>query len=89
MELQADIKSGRIQANEKGNAPVRLKLNGLDYDQKGELLFSEVSVDEDTGAILLRAEFLTRIKHCIPACLCVLKLAKALSTQPLKYHKQP
>lgn len=57
MELKADIKSGRIQANEKGNAPVRLKLNGLDYDQKGELLFSEVSVDEDTGAILLRAEF--------------------------------
>ncbi|MCP1339496.1 efflux RND transporter periplasmic adaptor subunit [Idiomarina sp. M1R2S28] len=57
MKLQADIKSGRIQANEKGNATVRLKLNGLDYDQKGELLFSEVSVDEDTGAILLRAEF--------------------------------
>jgi len=57
MKLQADIKSGRIQANEKGNAPVRLKLNGLNYDQKGELLFSEVSVDEDTGAILLRAEF--------------------------------
>ncbi|NWO02724.1 MAG: efflux RND transporter periplasmic adaptor subunit [Idiomarinaceae bacterium] len=57
MELQADIKSGRIQANEKGNAPVRLKLNGLDYDQKGELLFSEVSVDQSTGAILLRAEF--------------------------------
>ncbi|MCK7458683.1 efflux RND transporter periplasmic adaptor subunit [Idiomarina aminovorans] len=57
MKLQADIKSGRIQANEKGNAPVRLKLNGLNYDQKGELLFSEVSVDQDTGAILLRAEF--------------------------------
>ncbi|MGM0428847.1 MAG: efflux RND transporter periplasmic adaptor subunit [Pseudomonadota bacterium] len=57
MKLQADIKSGRIQANDKGNAPVRLKLNGLDYDQKGELLFSEVSVDEDTGAILLRAVF--------------------------------
>lgn len=57
MKLQADIKSGRIQANEKGNALVRLKLNGLNYDQKGELLFSEVSVDEDTGAILLRAEF--------------------------------
>ena len=57
MKLQADIKSGRIQANKKGNAPVRLKLNGLNYDQKGELLFSEVSVDQDTGAILLRAEF--------------------------------
>lgn len=57
MKLKADIQSGRIQANEKGNAMVRLKLNGLDYDQKGELLFSEVSVEEDTGAILLRAVF--------------------------------
>ena len=57
MQLQADIQSGRIEANESGNAPVRLKLNGLDFDQQGELLFSEVSVEEDTGAILLRAVF--------------------------------
>ena len=34
-----------------------LSLNGLDYQTQGELLFSEVSVDQDTGAILLRAEF--------------------------------
>lgn len=57
MQLQADIQSGRIEANESGNAPVRLKLNGLDFNQQGELLFSEVSVEEDTGAILLRAVF--------------------------------
>lgn len=57
MQLQADIQSGRIEANASGNAPVRLKLNGLDFDQQGELLFSEVSVEEDTGAILLRAVF--------------------------------
>ncbi|RXS44340.1 efflux RND transporter periplasmic adaptor subunit [Idiomarina sp. 29L] len=57
MQLQADIQSGRIEANESGNAPVRLELNGLDFNQQGELLFSEVSVEEDTGAILLRAVF--------------------------------
>ncbi|MTJ01316.1 efflux RND transporter periplasmic adaptor subunit [Idiomarina piscisalsi] len=57
MQLQADIQSGRIEANESGNAPVRLELNGLDFNQRGELLFSEVSVEEDTGAILLRAVF--------------------------------
>ena len=57
LQLKADIESGRIQANPNGNAPVRLNLNGLDYDQEGELLFSEVTVDEDTGAILLRAKF--------------------------------
>ena len=55
--LKADIESGRIEANPDGNAPVRLNLNGLDYNHQGELLFSEVSVEEDTGAILLRAEF--------------------------------
>lgn len=55
--LKADIESGRIEANPDGNAPVRLNLNGLDYKHQGELLFSEVSVEEDTGAILLRAEF--------------------------------
>jgi membrane fusion protein (multidrug efflux system) len=57
LQLKADIAAGRIEANPNGNAPVRLKLNGLDYSEEGELLFSEVSVDEDTGAILLRAEF--------------------------------
>lgn len=57
LQLKSDIESGRIEANTDGNAPVRLNLNGLDYDQQGELLFSEVTVDENTGAILLRAEF--------------------------------
>ncbi|PYE35560.1 membrane fusion protein (multidrug efflux system) [Idiomarina fontislapidosi] len=57
LELKAEIESGRIEANQNGNAPVSLNLNGLDYETEGELLFSEVSVDQDTGAILLRAEF--------------------------------
>ena len=57
LELKAEMESGRIEANKNGNAPVSLSLNGLDYQTQGELLFSEVSVDQDTGAILLRAEF--------------------------------
>ncbi|MGM0481454.1 MAG: efflux RND transporter periplasmic adaptor subunit [Pseudomonadota bacterium] len=57
LQLKADVESGRIQANPQGNAPVSLNLNGLNYQQQGELLFSEVTVDEDTGSILLRAKF--------------------------------
>ncbi|WP_404402741.1 efflux RND transporter periplasmic adaptor subunit [Idiomarina seosinensis] len=57
LQLKADIESGRIQANPQGNAPVSLSLNGLSYQQQGELLFSEVTVDENTGSILLRAKF--------------------------------
>lgn len=57
LQLKSDIESGRIEANPKGNAPVKLNHDGLDYHQQGELLFSEVTVDENTGAILLRAEF--------------------------------
>lgn len=76
MKLQADIQSGRIQANENGNASVRLKLNGLDYDQQGELLFSEVSVDEDTGAILLRAEFPNPDKTLYPGMFARAKVSE-------------
>lgn len=66
LRLKADIEAGRIEADGDGNAPVSLKLNGLSYNQNGELLFSEVSVDEDTGAILLRAEFPNPDKDLYP-----------------------
>lgn len=55
-KLKNDIESGRIEASEEGNPPVVVTFeNGIDYDVKGELLFSDVSVDEGTGAIALRA----------------------------------
>src|SRR5690606_19866821 len=53
--LKRDIESGRIEANGDGNPPVELSIPGSDTSVTGELLFSEVSVDESTGSIALRA----------------------------------
>ncbi|EKE84719.1 efflux RND transporter periplasmic adaptor subunit [Idiomarina xiamenensis] len=58
LRLKQEIEKGRVQANKNGNAEVDLRLEaGLRYSHKGELLFSEVGVNETTGTILLRARF--------------------------------
>ncbi|MCE2594526.1 efflux RND transporter periplasmic adaptor subunit [Motilimonas cestriensis] len=56
LRLKAKLKQGQLQASE--NANVRLVLeDGSTYNQEGTLQFSEVSVDENTGSVTLRAEF--------------------------------
>ncbi len=56
LQLREDLASGRLKSAGTGQAEVRLKLeNGRDYPHAGKLQFSEVSVDESTGAVTLRA----------------------------------
>ncbi|QYJ86233.1 efflux RND transporter periplasmic adaptor subunit [Shewanella mesophila] len=56
LRLKAKLKQGALQATE--NADVALILeDGSQYPHSGTLRFSEVSVDENTGSVTLRAEF--------------------------------
>ncbi|WP_394202696.1 efflux RND transporter periplasmic adaptor subunit [Shewanella waksmanii] len=56
LRLKSKLKQGSLQAAE--NADVSLILeDGTQYDHIGSLQFSEVSVDENTGSVTLRAEF--------------------------------
>ncbi|WP_066765290.1 efflux RND transporter periplasmic adaptor subunit [Sphingobium sp. CCH11-B1] len=58
LTLREDFASGRLKAGGDGQAEVRLILeNGKSYPQPGRLKFSEVSVDQGTGAVTLRAQF--------------------------------
>lgn len=58
LQLREDLAGGRLKSAGKGQAEIRLKLeNGQDYPHAGRLQFSEVSVDESTGAVTLRAVF--------------------------------
>ncbi|WP_432734549.1 efflux RND transporter periplasmic adaptor subunit [Maridesulfovibrio sp. FT414] len=41
----------------KGKADVELSLENVDYTTKGKLLFSDVTVDQETGQVSLRCEF--------------------------------
>lgn len=58
LRLRDDLASGRIKNMADGQAEVLLTLeNGQRYEHTGRLQFSEVSVDQTTGAVTLRAEF--------------------------------
>lgn len=56
LQLRRQLMAGRING---GGAPtVRLKLeDGSEYEHVGELQFSEVNVNENTGSIVMRARF--------------------------------
>lgn len=56
LRLRRQLMSGRV--NGDAAPKVRLKLeDGSEYEHVGELQFSEVSVNENTGSIVMRASF--------------------------------
>jgi membrane fusion protein, multidrug efflux system len=58
LRLKRELASGQIRSVGDGKIPVKLLLeDGSAYDQDGTLQFSEVTVDQGTGAVTLRAIF--------------------------------
>ncbi|WP_296250416.1 efflux RND transporter periplasmic adaptor subunit [Pseudomonas sp. UBA4194] len=58
LKLRRDLDSGRLQKAGDNAATVKLSLeDGSEYAQDGKLEFSEVSVDQATGSVTLRAVF--------------------------------
>jgi membrane fusion protein, multidrug efflux system len=56
LRLEREAAAGLLKQNEAGQAQVRLWLeDGSDYSHPGTLQFSEVTVDEGTGSVTLRA----------------------------------
>jgi len=58
LQLQQGFADGTIKKNAQGEVPVGLQLeDGSMYNLKGALQFTEVTEDESTGTVLLRATF--------------------------------
>jgi membrane fusion protein (multidrug efflux system) len=58
IRLRREITSGQIKSIGDNEAPIALTLeDGSAYDQPGRLQFSEVTVDQGTGSVILRAVF--------------------------------
>ncbi|MCU1721144.1 efflux RND transporter periplasmic adaptor subunit [Pseudomonas sp. 5P_5.1_Bac1] len=58
LKLRRELESGKLQKVGENAAKVTLKLeDGSTYAQEGRLEFSEVSVDQTTGSVTLRAVF--------------------------------
>lgn len=58
LALRRDLDSGRLEKVGENAARATLRLeDGTEYEHEGKLEFSEVSVDEGTGSVTLRAVF--------------------------------
>ncbi len=58
LRLKRSLESGQLQRADSSHASVRLLLeDGTEYSETGTLQFTDVSVDETTGAVTLRAIF--------------------------------
>ncbi|WP_408585352.1 efflux RND transporter periplasmic adaptor subunit [Paraburkholderia bannensis] len=58
LRLRGELKSGQLHTTGAGDASVNLALeDGTVYARPGALKFSEVTVDEGTGSVTVRAEF--------------------------------
>jgi membrane fusion protein (multidrug efflux system) len=67
LRLRRELAAGRLKSDRPGEARVRLRLeDGSEYPQPGRLQFSEVSVDESTGAVTLRAVFPNPRRELLP-----------------------
>lgn len=78
MRLKKEIASGKLKA-ENGQVPVELILeDGTAYASKGVLRLSEVSVDEGTGTITVRAEFPNPNRDLLPGMFVRAKLPEGV-----------
>lgn len=56
LRLKSKLKAGKLTRSDDAKVELVLE-DGTQYEQIGTLKFSEVSVDENTGSVTLRAEF--------------------------------
>ncbi|MFH1034463.1 MAG: efflux RND transporter periplasmic adaptor subunit [Pseudomonadota bacterium] len=67
LKLKRQLASGQLKSAGKDKARVKLILeDGSDYPQEGVLQFSDVTVDQGTGAITLRAVFPNPQQELLP-----------------------
>lgn len=58
LRIQRDIASGKLKTDEAGHARVLLQYaDGTVYEHEGTLMFTDVTVNETTGSVNLRAVF--------------------------------
>ncbi|WP_024302857.1 efflux RND transporter periplasmic adaptor subunit [Pseudogulbenkiania sp. MAI-1] len=84
LRLRRAFESGELESVAPGQAKVRLVLeDGSEYPQTGKLLFSDVTVDQSTGMVTLRAEFPNPKHELLPGMYARARLAQAVDKQAL------
>ncbi len=88
LQLKSQMEAGTLKQSE-GKAAVRLLLdNGTEYGQSGTLEFSDVTVDETTGSITLRAIFPNPQHNLLPGMFVRARLDSGVNTNALLVPQQ-
>lgn len=87
--LRRDLESGRLQQAGDNAAKARLILSdGSEYPHDGTLEVSEVSVDEGTGSVTIRAKFPNPEKDLLPGMFVHARLPAGVREQALLVPQQ-
>jgi membrane fusion protein (multidrug efflux system) len=89
MRLQRELANGQLQNADANQATVKLVFDdGTEYAQPGKLLFSEVTVDQGTGSVTLRAVFPNPQRQLLPGMFVHARLVEGVSEQALLVPQQ-
>ena len=89
LKLQEAMRNGQLQGAGQGQAKVTLETeDGHAYPQSGKLLFSDLTVDPNTGSVTLRAEFPNPDHSLLPGMYVRAKLEQAVNASALTVPQQ-
>jgi membrane fusion protein (multidrug efflux system) len=89
LQLRRAMASGQLQQVGKGEAKVTLVTeDGQVYPHAGKLLFSDMTVDQSTGAITLRAEVPNPDRFLLPGMYVRARVEQAVNEQAITVPQQ-
>lgn len=89
LRLQRALINGRLKSSGKDQAHVSLVTeDGQAYPETGRLLFSDLAVDESSGAITLRAKFPNPERMLLPGMYVRARLEQGVSDQAITVPQQ-
>lgn len=84
LKLQDEFAAGRLKRNGDQQAEVKLILdNGTEYSHPGRIKLSEVTVDESTDSVIIRAEFPNPDGRLLPGMFVRAKLQEGVNENAL------
>ncbi|CAH2777983.1 MAG: RND efflux system, membrane fusion protein [uncultured Paraburkholderia sp.] len=84
LKLRREIQEGRLKTNGPDAAKVSLILeDGRTYSEKGKLQFTDVTVDQSTGSVTVRAIFQNKDKVLLPGMFVRAKIEEGVKENAL------
>lgn len=89
LKLQRAVADGQLQSAGKGKLAVTLVTeDGKTYAQTGRLLFSDLTVDETSGMVTLRAEFPNPDRFLLPGMYVRARITQAVNEKAIAIPQQ-